>query len=850
MERGMDMNIKSNRSFMVALSLVLLCGMAGGSIIEWNTDGLPPLPEAISGQMAGTHGGALLVAGGSHFPVSPWQGGVKHWENRVYLWRPGMAAWKDAGALPEARAYAPAVSHASGFWIFGGTDGQSVFDDTLRLTVENDAVLIDRIELTLPEPCAFTCAALIGDTVYIAGGQSSLDATEALSVFWALDLTQPEAGWRVLEAPPGPGRILPVMAAQDGGVYLFSGCSLEAGREISPWRQYLTDGYRYTPGGGWRAVAGPPHALAAAPAASMGHAHIIVLSGDDGRNFARTAELGDDHPGFSRRALAYHTITDTWTDAGEAPAGLVTTQAVVYEGRIIVPGGEDRPGHRDSVVLSGGSPGGRAGLGRLDYTTLTLYLLALILMGFYFSRREKSTEVFFLGGRRLPWWAVGLSLFGTSLSSITYLSIPARAYATDWVYIVGQTGILFLAPLIVHYYLPAYRRAPISTAYEYLERRFNLPIRIYGSLCFVIFQIGRVGIVLLLPAIALSAATGIDITLCIFLMGGLATLYTVLGGFEAVIWTDVLQSFVLVCGAVLALILIVLHIDGGAPALISTAHAAGKFHTFNWTWDAATTAVWVVLIGNIFANAYPATADQTVVQRYLSTPNEKQAARAVWTNALLTIPISLLFFSLGTALWVYFRQHPEWLDPTLKNDAILPLFVVAKFPIGLRGILIAGVFAAAMSSLDSSINSVSSVLVNDYYRRYLQRFKTKEGEDRRALFLARILTLVFGLCGTLIAIRAAQIHATSLWDPFLELLNFVGGGLAGIFALGIFTRRANGFGAMAGAAAGALAVLMIRQTDVHFFLHGMVGFLSAFIVGYAVSLLWHTSPKGDDSGIV
>lgn len=830
------------RSLFSGVLLLFCSGVASGEMLTWQRDALPPLPMAISGQMAGTHGNALIVAGGSYFPVSPWQGGKKYWDDRVYLWQPGMGAWEEAGMLPEARAYAPAVSHATGFWIFGGTDGQRVFDDTLRLTVNKGVLHIERIELTLPLPCAFTSAALLGDTVYITGGQRSVDATEALSVFWALDLTQAEAGWRILEAPPGPGRILSVLAAQDGGIYLFSGCSLEPGQEISPWRQYLVDGYRYTPGTGWRTVSGPPHALAAAPAAPLGHAHIIALSGDDGRNFARTAELGDDHPGFSRRALAYHTITDTWTDAGEAPAGLVTTQAVVYGGRIVIPGGEDRPGHRDAVVLSGEPSGRRASLGRLDYATLIIYLLALIVMGFYFSRREKSTEVFFLGGRRLPWWAVGLSLFGTSLSSITYLSIPARAYATDWVYIIGQTGILFLAPLIVHYYLPAFRRAPISTAYEYLEQRFNLAIRIYGSLCFVVFQIGRVGIVLLLPAIALSAATGIDITLCIFLMGGLATLYTALGGIEAVIWTDVLQSIVLVFGAVLALILIVMNIDGGAPALLSTAHAAGKFHTFNWTWDAATTAVWVVLIGNIFANAYPATADQTVVQRYLSTPSVAQAARAVWTNALLTIPISLLFFSLGTALWVYFRQHPEWLDPTLKNDAILPLFVAAKFPIGLRGILIAGVFAAAMSSLDSSINSVSSVLVNDYYRRYLQRFKPREGADRRALRIARCLTLLFGICGTIIAIRAAQIHATSLWDPFLELLNFVGGGLAGIFALGVFTRRANGFGAMAGAAAGAFAVLMIRQSSVHFFLHGMTGFLSAFAVGYLFSLL-RPAPK-------
>ncbi len=226
------------------------------------------------------------------------------------------------------------------------------------------------------------------------------------------------------------------------------------------------------------------------------------------------------------------------------------------------------------------------------------------------------------------------------------------------------------------------------------------------------------------------------------------------------------------------------------------------------------------------------TADQTVVQRYLSTASEKEAARAVWTNAILTIPITFLFFGLGTALWVYFRHHPAALDPTLKNDAMLPLFITLEFPMGLRGVLIAGIFAAAMSSLDSSINSVASVLVNDYYRRYIRGVT-----ERRAFIAARVLTLAFGVVGTAAALYAAQIEDVSLWDPFLKLLNYVGGGLAGIFALGVFTKRGNGIGAIAGAIAAAGAVYWAQTTPMHFFLHGMVGFLAAFIVGYVVSLI-------------
>lgn len=816
-------------SAFLGLFAVLAAGGAAGVEFEW--DLLPPLPEPISGQAVGVHNGALVVAGGSNFEVSPWQGGTKDWKDRIYVLPDGAGAWVDAGALPGARAYAGAVSHPTGVYIFGGSNGDICYDNGLRLTWEGGKLGVEELDVRLPQPCAFTSAALVNDTAYMVGGQATNGATQALDTFWALDLSTENLAWRELESCPGPARILGAIAAQSGAVYVFSGAELSARPDGSTDRTYLTDGYAYMPGKGWEQVADVPAPVVAAPAVGYGTAHIIVASGDDGSNFERTAELGDGHPGFPATVRAYHTITGTWVEAGEAPHAFVTTQAVVWQDRVVIPGGEDRPGHRGDAVMSGAPAARKTGLGAIDYTTLTLYLLALVGMGFYFSRREVDTEAFFLGGRRVPWWAVGISIFGTSLSAITYLSIPARAYATDWVFIFTNAAPIILAPVVVGYYVPRFRQSPISTAYEFLEQRFNLPTRIYGSLCFIIFQIGRVGIVMLLPAIALSAATGISVPVCLIAMGVLATLYTALGGIEAVIWTDVLQAIVLVFGALLALVLIVFSIDGGVAELFHTANAADKFHMANWTWSHTTTALWVVVVGNVFSNTYPMTADQTVVQRYLTTRDDRSAGRAVWTNALLTIPITLLFFGLGTALWVFFKQRPELLDPNLKNDAILPLFVVAKFPIGLRGILIAGIFAAAMSSLDSSINSVASVLVNDYYRRWRRGIS-----EQHALRVSRMLTLLFGLVGTGIALWAAQLEDVSLWDPFLKLLNYVGGGLGGIFALGVFTRRANGVGALAGAAAAVLAVIAVQRTETHFFLHGMVGFLTAFLVGYLVSL--------------
>ncbi|MFP6581774.1 MAG: sodium:solute symporter [Candidatus Hydrogenedentota bacterium] len=472
-------------------------------------------------------------------------------------------------------------------------------------------------------------------------------------------------------------------------------------------------------------------------------------------------------------------------------------------------------------------------LGFIDYAAIGIYFAVLIGMGLYFSPREKTTEAFFLGNRRIPWWAVGISIFGTSVSAITYIAIPATAFAEDWVTLLNSIGIIFLAPFVAIVYLPKLRAENHVTAYEYLEKRFNLVTRIYGSLIFAIFQMGRIGIVLYLPAIALEAATGLNITACIIAMGILATLYTVLGGIEAVIWTDVIQSVVLVLGAILALIIIITNIDGGFSGMITLANDADKFHTFNWTWDVFSAGVWVAVIGGIFASAYPAMADQTVVQRYLATADAKEATKALWTNAILTLPIQFLFLGIGTALWAYYTTHPGELDPELQANAILPYFVVQQFPTGLKGILIAGLFAASMSSLDSSMNSLSAVIVNDYYRRFV-----KNVSDERALWVARATTLLLGVIGTFSALYVATRNQEStLFLTFLKLLGLVGGGLAGIFILGVLTKRANGIGAIAGGLVSGIVMYYVRTTEVHFFLHGMIGLTTAFVVGYLISLV-------------
>ncbi|MEZ4702782.1 MAG: sodium:solute symporter [Rhodothermales bacterium] len=471
------------------------------------------------------------------------------------------------------------------------------------------------------------------------------------------------------------------------------------------------------------------------------------------------------------------------------------------------------------------------GFSALDYAVLAVYLAALAGMGVFFARRETTTADFFLAGRRVPWWAAGLSIFGTQLSAITFMAIPAKTYAEDWSYFFGQMAIVAIAPVVVYYYLPYFRRLDVASAYEYLERRFDRRVRWFGSASFVLFQLGRMGIVLALPAIALSTVTGIDVYVCILAMGVLATLYTALGGIEAVIWTDVVQVVVLLGGAALSLIWIAFHVDGGAAEIGRIGEAAGKWRAFDWAFDATAPTIWVVFVGNLFANLVPYTTDQTVIQRYLTTPDERQAARSIWTNAVLTVPASLTFFTMGTALFAFYQVHPASLPAGLAGDAIFPWFIAHELPPGVSGLVIAALFAAAMSSIDSSMNSVATSLVEDVYR-----LARPNEPDAAYLRLARRLTVGLGVLGTSAALALATFEVKSLWDVFLQLVGLFGGSLAGVFALGMFTRRADARGAWVGALASAAILFGVqRYTSLHFFLYAGVGVVSCFVIGLAAS---------------
>ncbi len=812
--------------------------------LQWKQLADLPAPQGLGGPIVGVSHDTLIVAGGANFPDGrPWEGAKKVWHDRIFVLRHGAAMWKELpDRLPQPLAYSVSVTSPRGVAVVGGNNSDGHVSDAFLMQFSADKLEIKPLP-PLPISVANACGALLGDVLYLAGGQASPEAKTALSLFLSLDLSLPSKAreWRTLQSWPGPPRMLAIAGVQEGAFYLFGGVELITAADGTTERRYLTDAYRYAPLVGWRQITDLPLPTAAAPspAVTVGTSHLLLFSGDDGQHAKRVAELKDDHPGFRRRALAYHTVTDKWIDAGELPFSLATTTVVRDDTRIIIPSGETRPGVRSTKVWSGEITPQKAAFGKLNLAILGLYPLLMLGIGFWSSRKSKDAEGFFRGGQQIPWWAAGLSIYATMLSSITFMAIPAKAYFSNWWFILSQISVIVLAPVIIAVYLPFFRQLNLTSAYEYLEHRFNLAVRLFGSVSFIVFQIARTGIVLYLPALALATVSSLDTTTCIVGMTLLTIVVTCFGGMEAVIWTDVAQSFILLAAAALSLVVIVTQLDGTIVENVQHAVSRGKFFPeISWSAEFAIESGWVLLLGTFFATLISYTSNQEVVQRFMTTQNEKEAARAIWVNALLSLPSGMLFFAVGTALFLFYEQHPARLDPSLsRNDAIFPFFMVQELPAGLAGFVVAGIFAAAQPT--SSLNSVATAVVTDFYQRMLPKASTTA-----RVRVGRYATIITGLAGMTVALTMEHYPVESLWELFLNVLGLTTGILAGLFSLGILTRRAHGTGAILGVVASGAAMWAVsKYGDMHALMFGCLAVVTCFVGGYLFSLITPARPK-------
>ena len=472
--------------------------------------------------------------------------------------------------------------------------------------------------------------------------------------------------------------------------------------------------------------------------------------------------------------------------------------------------------------------------GFLNWTVLAFYLIAMLGMGIYFMRRENGAEDFFKGGGRIPWWAAGISIYATMLSAITYMAIPAKAYATDWTYYPMLWMIPVVGFPVIWYYLPYFRRSKAASAYAILEERFNAATRLMASALFCIFMVARMALVLYLPSLALTAVTGIDIYLCIVLMGLVTIIYCTMGGVEAVIWGDVIQGCILVGGAIFAALYLWSGTEGGFLGAWQIAVDNDKLRLFVWSWDYRHVTFWVAILGGGIANNLISyTSDQTVIQRYMTTKDEKSAGRSILVNGFMSVFISVAFYFIGTGLYTFYKTHPASLDITMQQgDAIFPFFMMSQMPAGLAGLLIAAIFAATMSTISSNINSVSTAFSVDFVQRFRPSIK-----DAALLRVARWTCIVSGMIGLVIALLMATWDITSLLDYFNTILGLLTSGLGGLFFVAVFLPRVRGYAGLVGFIAGEVTVFLVKTfTEANVFTFGLIGIVVCVLVALIVSM--------------
>ena len=471
------------------------------------------------------------------------------------------------------------------------------------------------------------------------------------------------------------------------------------------------------------------------------------------------------------------------------------------------------------------------------------YLIGMTGMGVWFARRNRTADDYFRGGGKLPWWAVALSVYATMFSSITFLSVPAMVYHTDMRYFSLSFGILLLAPVVVKWYLPFFRRMNLTSAYEYLEVRFNLTCRLFASAAFILFMIARTAIVAYLPAIALSAVVGIDVNWAIVVVVVVTIFYCTLGGVEAVVWSDFVQSIILIGGTIVMFAFLCFGTDGGFPGFVAKGLEAGKFRTFDFAFDWTQPCFWVVFVGGIVANLASYTSDQCVVQRYMTTRDEKGAAKSILFNGALSFVNNIVFFLLGVALYTFIASHPGFLPEAVKGDAVFPYFIGFGLPPGVSGVLLAAVAAATMSTLSANLNAASSAFTTDFYKRL-----RKNVPDASLLKCGKICTVVVGIVGGGFALVLANMDIQSIYDQFQRFLGVLTGGLGCLFFMGIFMKRVDATGATVGLVVNYLVCFALDalplQGKPHLLLYGAIGMAACLVVAPMVSSLCGEKAKG------
>lgn len=775
------------RALFAALLVSLLWPLNGhaDNLAAVRTGTLPALPSAAALQ-------GLAVIDGRPVAI----GSAGSW-----VLADDATAWVPTRWHPDAPLVGVAGNGRQAFVLLGANE---LVERVARLTLAGGVPATQALPV-LPVPLQSARAAVSADSLYVAGLDAAGDAR-------VLQIQPGTAAPQWMSRRGWPGRAAPTsLLAQTGALFVTTHDDKDGAADRL---------WRWSADAGWQAKPHAPGSVLAGAARAVGQAHGLYL-------------LAAPDAG-APKLMTMHTITGSWATLANADAASARSVAAWHDGLLWArPTADGRAAAFGSAEIESG----KLLLRWLDWIVIAVYLVSMLGIGLYFYLREKrnSTSDFFVGGRTIPFWAAGVSLYAANTSSISYIAIPAKAFETNWQYLTNNLVAVLALMFVAVWIVPLLRRLDLMSVFSYLETRFHPAIRMLASGLFIVTQLGsRMSVILFLPSLAIATITGIDVVWSILLMGGFTIVYTALGGMKAVVWTDIVQLVVKMGGALFAIGFIVYALRGGLPELVSTALAENKTKLFDFSFDLTKATVWGFVFLVLFDVVLTFPKDQVLMQRTLSTSSAKEAGRSVWMLAAIMIPGGFVFYSIGTALFVFYKAHPERMNPLLSIDATFPLFIAAELPMGITGLIIAGIFAAAMATLSSIMNSVSTLASVDFYEKLV-----RHPDPAKSVRFAEWMTVVAGLLGIGCALLLSRYDIHSLFDVSIELAGLLGGGFAGAYTLGMFTRRANSGGVAIGVASSiVLTTIAWSMKLVHPYFYLAISIMLCIVIGYGASFLF------------
>lgn len=746
-------------------------------------------------------------------------------------------------------AFAGADPHAGKVYVVGGLGADGATGAVWELAWRGGELVQNKLA-DLPGPVVAPGVAVhrSGMRFYLTAlGGLGPDLQTPTAEVWELELGRPDAGWMRLPDLAMGARVAPLARETHNEIVVAGGYAVEAGGAMRPspdtwgYARVARDG-QVKPG--WQKRNPMPVAVADAAYAKTGQAHMLFIGGNRASGTLGEFLSGRMPVEAADGVWAFHSPTDTWVEVAKlakSASGGTTLQA--GEDACLWAGGRLGDGQM-LPVTEFRFPQATKTVVFADWVVIGAYFLVTALIGVWFARKQTSADEFALGSRKVKWWAAAISSTATGVSTISFMAIPALIACTSLVHTFPAVFIIPGAIIGAYLTFPMLRRLNVTSAFEYLDRRFGTVLRLFGSFNGIAVQMfGRIGVVVMLPALAISSMTGINPFYSVLTMGILTTLYSAAGGFEAVVWTDVFQGILMIVGFVMIGLLALWNVPGGMAEVWRMGAEAEKFRLVITEVDPTLPMIWFAVLGAILGFLAFA-SDQATAQRVLATPmaDVRKFAFLTGVNGVL---VAFIAGAVGIFLFAFYKSSPEYLSPVMKNDQMVPLFIVNKVPWGLSGLLLATLFAASMSTISSSVNSCSVLVAEDFYKRFRPQAASKE-----LMRVMQITTLVAGAIGTAIALWLLQAPLPTLWETMMRIMALLGGGFGGVFILGMVTKRANQNGAIVGVvtAFGVAYFLQTTEVPVHYAGLGSLITLSCVVVGYLASLVL-PGPQKDLTGL-